>query len=87
MNTVPTMKLVSLLTRVALGSVVALALAVAFDLQPLALFCVAAGALFALIFAGDYAPIPADRVAVATTAIDIASRRSRVAREARPLAA
>jgi hypothetical protein len=87
MNTLPTMKLVSSLTRVALGSVAALTLAVVLDLQPLTLFCVAAGALFALIVANDYAPVTRNRVAVAATAIDFKGRRSRVAREARPLAA
>jgi hypothetical protein len=87
MNTVPTMKIVTLLTRVALASVVALTLAVALDLQPLALFSVAAGALFALIVANDYAPRHRDRVAVAATVIDFSRAPVRTKRESRPLAA
>jgi hypothetical protein len=79
MNTVPTMKIVTLLTRVALASVVALTLAVALDLQPLA--------LFALIVANDYAPRHRDRVAVAATVIDFSRAPVRTKRESRPLAA
>jgi hypothetical protein len=56
MNTVSTMKLVSAFSRLALTSVAAFALGVAFDVQPLALFSLAAAALTLLVVASDYAP-------------------------------
>jgi hypothetical protein len=56
MNTVPTMKLVALFSRLALTGLAAFILGVALDTQPLALFAAAIGTLVLLVVAGDYAP-------------------------------
>ena len=56
MNTVPAMKLVSVLSRLALTGLAAFLLGLVLDTQPLALFAVATSALVLLVAAGDYAP-------------------------------
>jgi hypothetical protein len=56
MNTVPTMKLISLLARLALAGLAAFVLGVAFDAHALALFAFTTSALVLLVAAGDYAP-------------------------------
>jgi hypothetical protein len=56
MNSVPAMKLVSLLSRLALTGIAALILGIAFDTQPLALLATAVSTLVLLVAAGDYAP-------------------------------
>jgi hypothetical protein len=58
MNTVPTVKLVVLLSGLALASLAAFVLGVALDTRPLVLFNFAVGALVLLVVAGDYAPRP-----------------------------
>ena len=50
------MKLVSIFSRLALTGVAAFVLGLTFDVQPLALFSFAVGALTLLVVAGDYAP-------------------------------
>ena len=62
MNSVFTMKLVSFFARLALTGVAAFVLALAFDVQPLALFSFAIGALVLLVVADDYAPRHRNRV-------------------------
>jgi hypothetical protein len=61
MNTVSSLKLVSFLSRLALVSVAAFTLGVVLNVQPLALFSFAIGALTLLVVAGDYAPRDRDR--------------------------
>lgn len=50
------MKLISFFSRLALTSVAAFVLGVAFEVAPLALFSFAVGALVLLVVVGDYAP-------------------------------
>ena len=77
MNAVSTMKLVSFLSRLALVAFAAFVLGVALDVQPLALFAFATGALFLLIVASDYAPRGHSRVSVAATVIDFPTAPAR----------
>jgi hypothetical protein len=56
MNTVSSMKLISLFSRLALIGVAVFVLGVALNVQPLALFSFAIGALVLLVAAGDYTP-------------------------------
>lgn len=56
MNTVPTMKLVSLFSRLAILGLVAFGFGIASDTHPLALFSFATSALVLLVVSGDYAP-------------------------------
>ena len=64
------MKLVTLLTRVAVLGFAAFLAAVALNAAALVSFSLAAAAFLALIAAHDYAPRPARRVAIAATMID-----------------
>ena len=50
------MNTVSFLSRLALTGIAAFAISLVFDVQPLALFSFATGALTLLVAAGDYAP-------------------------------
>lgn len=56
MNTVPAMKLVAIVSRLAALGVATFILGLAFDTQALAFFAVAVAALVLLIAVGDYAP-------------------------------
>lgn len=56
------MKLISFIARLALVGVSAFLLGFTFDVQALALFAFAIGALFLLVVAGDYAPLLSDPV-------------------------
>ena len=87
MNTVPSMKLIALLSRLALVGLVAFILGVALDTLPLALYAFAASALVLLVAVGDYAPHtfcgqphnPADIVPFAPTPVRVEAPAKRAA--------
>ena len=56
MNTVPAMKLISLLSRLAALGFATFILGLVLDTQALAFFAVTAGALILMVVATDYAP-------------------------------
>ena len=64
------MKLISFLSRFALAGVAAFVLGIALDVQPLAFFSFAIGALVLLGVAGDYAPRVQDGPASQGNVID-----------------
>ena len=73
MNTISSLKLIALFSRLALVGLAGFVLSLTLEVQPLALFSFAVGALVLLIAAGDYAPRSQLRRSRIAGVIDFAS--------------